>query len=478
MTRSSAPRALSTELPGSQSPRLFDHQVAGIEWLRGRDRALLADEPGLGKSVQAILSAETPALIVAPAMILESGVWDDEIDKWAPGAHDGDFEQVAYSRMGVRGPRGRVGRDHNDFPIVPLRSELRKRYRTIICDEAHYVKGRKTWWTSCVQQLAAGDRMGGPPPMSFLTGTPIPNWAHEAFTLLQLMYPEKSRPGQEFGSYWRWVREWFHVGSHWADFDIGDILDPSEAGWARFRSENWGDRFLMRLRADCLDLPPLTIQPWYCKMPSNQAKAYNELKKDFVTWLDGGDYLEVAAWSTASQVVKLAKCATGLEILDPGVRGSAKLRVLEGILQDRPRQTLVVAHFQSSVEQAAKSAKKVGKKAMVVHGSVPMAQRKLAIRAFQQGDIDILCASIGTIREGLTLHQAGCDQVIRLERSYLPTRNEQVIRRIHRIGQERPTHVIDLITENTIDEGILQVLAQKTDHQMKALGLKGIRPFV
>lgn len=450
---------------------LFRHQVEGIQWFNDRPQGALFDEPGLGKSAQAILSAVPPVLIVAPAMILESGVWDDEIDKWAPGAAKGDFTQVAYSSMGVRGPRGRVKRDANGFPDVPLKAEYRKRWGTLICDEAHYVKGRKTWWTSTTKAAADQSDL-----VRLLTGSPLPNWAYEAFTLLQMMYPEKAAAGKELGSYWRWVRKYFEVGSHWSQFDIGDILDGSEEGWARFREENWGDRMLMRLRADCLDLPPLTIQPWYCKMPPAQARAYKQLKKDFVTWLDGG--IEVAAWSTASQIVKLAMCATGLEVLDSGSKGSAKLKVLEGILQDRPRQTLVVAHFQNSVEQAAKSATRIGRKAAVVHGSIPMKQRREAIRAFQRGELDVLCASIGTIGEGLTLHQAGADQIIRLERSYLPSKNDQVVRRLHRIGQERPVHVIDLITENTIDEGVLQLLAQKTDVQMKALGIQSFRPFV
>ena len=54
-------------------------QREGVDWLIHTLRALLADEPGLGKSAQLLKAAVEPVIIVAPAMVLESGTWDDEI---------------------------------------------------------------------------------------------------------------------------------------------------------------------------------------------------------------------------------------------------------------------------------------------------------------------------------------------------------------------------------------------------------------
>src|SRR5581483_8168226 len=121
-----------------------------------------------------------------------------------------------------------------------------------------------------------------------------------------------------------------------------------------------------------------------------------------------------------------------------------------------------------SVDACARTAESVGRTAKVVHGGIPDAERGRAIRAFQCGEVDVLCASISTISEGLTLHQGGADQVIRFERSYLPSKNEQVLRRLHRIGQERPVLAIDLITRDTMDEAMLDLLAGKSDNQMRA----------
>lgn len=449
---------LRLALDDAPSPSLKPYQVEGVNWLRDNPRALLADEAGLGKSVQLLEAAIEPVLIVAPAMVLEAGTWDDEIAKWTPGI---DATQVSYSSIAQRGERGKVPRDANGFPQTPLKPEYRRRWGTVILDECHYIKGRKTSWANAVLQLNA-DRL------ELATGTPIPNWAHEAFMLLRAIWPDKARAGQEYGSYWRWAKKWFDVeDNRFGAKEIGDLRE--DRTWGEFRAENWGDRMIRRLREDVLsDLPPLTHQQWLTPMSTEQSKAYRALRKDYITWLDGN---EISVWSEPGMLVKLAQLATGLESLDGWDRPkpTGKFKALKSILEDRPGQHLVVGHFQNTISAAVGTALAAGRKAMPVHGGVIASQRKAAIRAFQNGDIDVLVASIGTISEGLTLHQAGCHQMVRLERSWTPSKNDQVDRRLHRIGQESPVHVIDLVTPNSVDERVLELLALKSDQQMQAL---------
>lgn len=443
-------------------PPLLEHQIAGLEWLSDRPRALIADEPGLGKSAQALLKAKEPILVCAPAMVLDSGTWDDEVERWRPGA---DVTQVSYSSLNTR---EKTGNGHGTRPTTKLKPELAGRWGTVILDEAHYVKSRDAKWTLAVKALDTEF-------MILLTGTPLPNWAYEAFVLLQLIFPEEAKPGRRFGSYWRWVADWFEVGEKTdrngrvlAKMAVGDFR--RDRTWAQFREANWGDRMILRLREDCLDLPPLTVTPWLCRMKGEQLRVYRALEKDFVAWLSNGH--EVAAWNNAAQMVKLAKCGFGLESLAPGEGvGSAKLDALRSILRDRPRPTLVVGHFRDSVDACARSADEVGASVRVVNGGTSKNDRAKFVREFQSGNLQVLCATIDTIGEGLTLHQGGADQVIRAERSYRPSRNEQVIRRLHRMGVEVPVQVIDLITEDSMDQRVLSILETKSDEQVKALGI-------
>lgn len=429
---------------------LWPHQREGVAWLQDHPRAILIDEPGLGKTAQLLLAAREPILYIAPAMVLDSGTIDDELAKWAPGA---DATQVAYSSLTVREKTAKGG----SRPTSVLKEEYRRRWGTVIADESHYLKGRKTHWTLAAKQLQA-DRFYQ------ATGTPIPNWAHEAFVPLQLAYPEEAGSGQRLGAYWRWAREWFDVApTRWSPMAVGDLR--ADRTWEEFKRENWGDRLLGRLRDDVLDLPPLTVTPFRVRMGATQRRVYNQLKKDFIAWLDSGT--EVVAWNQAAQLIKLLKAGTGLEVLEAGAGHSAKLDALADILRDRPRPTLVVAHFRDTVAACVRIAESVGAEARVVDGGTTKAARRANVRAFQGGGLPVLVATIDTISEGMTLVAA--DQIIRVERSYRPSRNEQVTRRIHRIGQTRPCQVIDLITEGTMDEKVLRILKAKTDQQMKAI---------
>jgi SNF2 family DNA or RNA helicase len=398
-------------------------------------------------------------------MVIDGGVWDDEIARWRP---DADVTQVAYSRLSEREKTAKGG----SRSTGRLKPAYARPWGTVILDEAHYVKGRKTNWTLAAKQLRA-ERM------FLLTGTPLTNWAHEAFVLLQLLCPEDAKPGKRLGSYWRWAKEWFEIGEQYgkggvvvSDHVVGEFRKDKH--WQDFIDANWQDRMLLRLRENCLDLPPLTEQTILVDMVPAQRKAYKELKKDFITWLDSGE--EIAAWSSSGLLVKLAQCATGLEVIAPGAVGSGKLDVLQTLLADRGQPTLVVAHFRKSVEACADRAAAAGMTAVIVHGGTSKRMRALSVRAFQDGKVPVLCATIDTISEGLTLNAA--DQVIRVERSWRPSRNEQVIRRIHRIGQDRPVTAIDLVTRGSADERVLELLASKTDQQMKALGIADLRAMV
>lgn len=447
------------------------HQIEGIDWMRPIERTLLADEAGLGKSAQLLRVAKEPVLVVAPAMVLNAGTWDDEIELWTPGI---DATQVAYSSIAQRGVRGRVPRDSNGFPKTPLKPEYRRHWGTVVLDESHYIKGRKTSWANAVLDIDADETR-------LATGTPVPNWAHEAFMPLRALYPDEARAGKEFGSYWRWAKKWFHVGDgRFGNREIGDLRTAEHIAmcideecrnrppvtWEDFRFWNWGEVMKRRLREDVLkDLPPLTVQEWRTPMVTAQAKAYRELRRDYITELESGEVIDV--WTDPGKLVKLAQIATGLEVV--GGKGSGKLNALESMLEDRPSNKLVVAHFQASVNACADVARRVGRTVGVVHGNISMARRKEVIRGFQSGDISILCASIGTISEGLTLHQGGADEVVRVERAWSPYKNEQVMRRLHRIGVTRPVLVTDLITPNSMDERVLALLEQKSEQQMHAL---------
>ena len=172
--------------------------------------------------------------------------------------------------------------------------------------------------------------------------------------------------------------------------------------------------------------------------------------------------------------VMLDRATTGIGVMmdEPTTKHSGKLDRLRFDLEQRDRPTLVVAHYQASVEAAAAVARETGRRAVTVHGGISRSVRGKAVQDFKDGKVDVLVGSLETIAEGLTLTQA--DMVIFLEQSYKPSRNQQALRRIHRLGQTRPCVALNYVcvTERgnpTIDGGKRTLLQTKTDLQMRTL---------
>lgn len=471
-TASTRPRTIPSR------PALRPFQDEGVRFLRKQGRAFLADEMGLGKSAQLITAADGgDTLVVAPAMVLDGGTWDDEIARWAD--HPDRFRQVAYSSLTYF--TGEIKKVNNKpVRVYKVRPEYDRHWDTVIFDEAHYAKGRGSIRTDASQQLAYDA------DQTFLaTGTPIPNYAHELFTLLQMLRPKDAQPGGPLGSYWRWAQQWFSVfRNQYSNYNIGLMLgcnstcltrpatDPCEH-YYRFAEANLGDQFLLRKRDDVLpDLPPLTEVTVKIKMGTAQAKAYRSMKKDMVAETEDGDL--VVSWSSSAKHVRLDRISTGLSLLDEsvplpdrfGVNDGKLIRLAED-LESRSRPTLVMAHYQRTVEACHRVALNLGLKSAVVYGPTSKAERLRNVRAFQSGELDVLVGSLETLAEGLTLVAA--DLVIFVEKSFRPSRNDQALRRIHRLGQTRPVTALDYVTSGTIDEKKRELLRTKTDHQVRTL---------
>lgn len=450
---------------------LLDHQVGDIDWIHRVQRGLLGNEPGLGKSRSAIEAFDGGRnLIIAPTLIVESGTWEEELNKWSRSPES--WTVATYSMLNER---ERTGRGSGTKPVKRLREPWRGRWDGLVIDEAHYMKGRDTLWTWASQQIAKSSES-----LLLMTGTPMPNWAHELFTLLQIIYPEESKPGRRFGSFWRWAEMYFDTspsrfsnGMPSVDGTMLECVPSCLTGppgkvcihYQRFAQDNLGEKFRRILREEALDLPPLTIQQINVQMTATQRKMYNEFKRDFMTEVDGQ---EILAWSQGAKNVLLDKTTTSDWTVAPnGKPRGGKLDRLRFDLGNRSRPTLVLAHYRSSVEACAAVAEDLGARVGTIHGGTPRAVRGDVVRDFKNGKTDVLVGSLETLSEGLTLTVA--DMAIFVEMSYKPSRNEQARYRVHRIGQTRPVTILEYVTPHTVDQRKRKLLAQKTDQQMRVL---------
>lgn len=458
---------------------MMAHQQGDVDWIREIKRGLLANEMGLGKSRSAIEAFDGGHnLIIAPSLIVTSGSWDDQLELWS--ADPSKWTIATYHDLNQR---RKTGKGTGTTPVHVLHDQWRGKWDALVVDEAHYVKGRNTSWTWATEQIAksSGDTL-------LMTGTPIPNWAHEVWSLLRLLRPEQAHPGKPLGSFWRWAGAWFDTNpTRFSNGNpvVGEMLACTPAclklpptapcdHYHKFMEDNFGRQWRQIFRDDVLDLPPMTQLVIKTDMDAKQRKVYNDLKKHFMAEVDGE---EVLAWSQGALNVMLDKATVSPWLLNPvGPPKGGKFNMLEFDLSNRTRPTLVFAHHRDVVDACGEVARRVGAKVGVVHGGVTTRQSGEAVRNFKAGKIDVLCGSLEMMSEGLNLTVA--DMAIFVERSFKPSRNQQAKDRIHRMGQTRPVSTRTYITPNTLDDRKTNLLATKNDRQMRYMSAAAFKELL
>lgn len=439
------------------SVELYPFQRQGVSFLEREKRGLLADSPRLGKAVMAMSAAKGKTLILAPAMVLEAGWWREDLERFAPNL---DATLVSYSSLTHRYTEWNGKRNVSKTLPIPRRDIREQDWDTLILDESHHIKERGARWTQAALSLTPNVEY-----CFLLSGTPIPNWAHELFTTLQAIFPGDRR----FTSYWRWIREWFSTDRNRFNMkaiEIGGLKRGIK--WEDFMLSNLGSHFLRRTWQDAgIQMPPYLHSVTWVNMTPSQASAYKGFKKDFLARVESGGILrDVPVWTSGAQTVKLAQVTTGLETLGIGAAGSGKLDAVREILRNFQGEPIVLfCWYRNTAVALERVATAMGRVAGIVMGQTP--NRGETVRKFQSGEIDCLIGTIRTVNESLQMHRANIGVLV--ERGWRPSWNEQVADRLALIGKTHPVSIIDLVTLNTVDQKMYFELKRKTDEQMAAL---------
>jgi SNF2 family DNA or RNA helicase len=222
------------------------------------------------------------------------------------------------------------------------------------------------------------------------------------------------------------------------------------------------------LKDDVLDLPPKLYDKRTFDMCPEQKRIYDELKREFIIWLDSGDM--VTAPLAITRMLRLQQITSGYCPTDDGgvlrITPNARLTCLMDLLEDVPHQAIVWAKFQADVDAISGA---IGYDNCVVYdGRVSQADREDRRVAFKDGQVQFFVANPAAAGEGLTLTEART--VIYFNSTYKLADRLQSEDRAHRIGQEHPVQYIDIIARGTIDTAILRALRMKVDLAAQVTG--------
>ena len=480
---------------------LFPHQRAGVKFLATAKRALLADEPGLGKTAQAIRALKQlqdsgtpvfPALIVCPNTLKKN--WKREFDKWWPGLDIQIIKGSATQRRkqfgepaqifiinweSLRGhsrlaPYGSVALARctecggHDDKVTENRCEVHKRelnqidFKAVIADEIHRSKEPKSKGTRALW-AATGDA----DIRYALTGTPIANNVLDLWSILHWISPE------EWPSKTRWIDRMVNtmINAFGGMMVLGIKPHMEPEFYAALNP-----RMRRMLKAKVLPwLPEMMFERRDVEMSTKQKKAYDQMRDMMIAELEGGEAL--TAPSVLTQTIRLLQFASSYaEIAANEETGEIKAVLADPSCKvDALMDDIKSGDFgNDSVAVCAVSRQLIYllsaalTKEKIEHGLITGAQnedeRQQAVDDFQAGKIKWILFTAQAGGVGITLTAAR--RLIMLQRPWSLVDHRQALDRVHRIGSEIHDSIIvtDYVTEGTIEERVIQVLETKADN--------------
>jgi SNF2 family DNA or RNA helicase len=480
---------------------LFPHQRAGVAFLATAKRALLADEPGLGKTAQAIRALKAmsdsgeevfPALIVCPNTLKKT--WEREFRKWWPDvktqvikgtaakrkkqfAEDSDviiinWESLrSHSRLA---PFGSVALTRcvecggHDEKVSTNRCEVHRGelneidFKAVIADEIHRSKEPKSKQTRALW-AATGDA-----DIRFaLTGTPIANDVVDLWSILHWLSPE----------------DW-PTKTKWIDRYIDTMMNAFGGMMVIGVKPHMQEEFNKTVNPYMRRMLKKTVLPWLpevvnerrdVEMSTKQKKAYDQMRDHMIAELQEGEVL--TAPSVLTQTLRLLQFASSYAELevdektgephatlsDPSCKVDALMSdIKSGDFGDDSVAVCAVSRQLIELLSAALT------KAEIPHGLITGAQnedeRQWAIEDFQSGKIKWILFTAQAGGVGVTLTAAR--RLIMLQRPWSLVDHKQALDRVHRIGSEIHDSIIitDYVTEGTIEERVIEVLETKADN--------------
>jgi len=441
----------------------FPHQIkACLKVMRDLNgRAILADEVGLGKTIEAgivlkeylLRGAVRTILVLVPASLCEQ--WRAEL-----------WEKFELDFVVSRGPAGQWGR--HPLVISSLETARHERHRRrvrganydlVVVDEAHRLRNHLTLGWKFINDL-------NPRYLLLLTATPVQNDMRELYNLSTLV-----RPGT-VGTFSQFRRDF--LSGH-------DKRSPRNTPRLRTLLES----VMIRTRRADTDLTfaPRKVETLWVSQSPAERLLYQQVS-DFVAEsvrADSGGpgrphYFTLmvlqkemgSSWAAArSTMERLAQHPDGLETRRLKAltaraaevsRSPSKIRsLLRSVAGMGGEKCIIFTQFRATQDTIVEALRESGIEPAVFHGEMGWREKEESLENFRAG----LQVLVSTEAGGEGRNLQFCRIVVNYDLPWNPMRIEQRIGRVHRLGQEHPVRVINLAARGTIEAYVLEILDRK-----------------
>jgi SNF2 family DNA or RNA helicase len=455
-------------LPLVRDMDLLDHQVRTAKTVLGRFRgkALLCDEVGLGKTIEAgLIFSELrlrglirSALVLVPPSLIEQ--WQGEMRRKF------SIELISHDDPVFREHRQAAW---NDFDLViaslhtakrePHRSAIQARpWDLVIVDEAHHLRNRNTQAWRLVSELQKQFAL-------LLTATPVQNNLEELYNLVTLLEPGLLRTARQF------QRQFVDRTDKLTPRNVDELHRLLEEVMVRNRRSTVGLRFTRRwARTDRVAPTPAEHDLYHAvagfvRRHLRAARTKGGLTRMALLALQTA--LGSSAVAAAGTLARLAD-TPGLPAEDrdtlsdlaaqaAALTDNSKVDHLLRLLNEYPDKMVIFTHFRATQELLERRLREAGHDVAVFHGGLSRLAKEAAITRFRGPARLLLCTEAGSEGRNLQFAHAVCNYDL----PWNPMRIEQRIGRLSRIGQTQDIHVFNLVAAGTVEEAVLHLLEAK-----------------
>ncbi|CAN5180696.1 hypothetical protein BH11ACT4_BH11ACT4_22330 [soil metagenome] len=459
----------ATTLRTAGDLEMMRHQARFVEEVKkGHRTFLLADEPGLGKTAQALLAAAAansyPLLVVVPNVVKNN--WAREVELWTPGrtatvVHGDGNDVDAFSDVVI------VNYEILDRHVGWLG---RFGFKGMVVDEAHFIKNLKSERSKHVLALSRSIRATYPKAlMMALTGTPLINSIEDFRAIWQFLgWIDDKKPLPQL------MQKLEDTGLTPADFGF----------FAEARRAVVDMGIVRRKKVDvAADIPARRIADIPVELDDDLGRSIRAAEAALTARLverfqrvrglkpDASD--EELIRVVAHAELEESKGTTTGENVFTMVRriGQAKATLAADYTAQLARAVGKVVFFAKHIDvmdTAEEHFAKVGLKSVSIRGDQSAKARQSAIDSFDADpEVSVVVASLTAAGVGLNLQAAS--NVVLAELSWTSAEQTQAIDRVHRIGQELPVTAWRIIAAHTIDARIAELIDSKAGLAARAL---------
>lgn len=432
------------ELGFKRMPRPY--QCEGIAYMINHGNCINGDDCGLGKTGQTIATLELmdafPALVITPASVKYN--WKKEWEKWNPTRTVGvvgrkkkfnenvwqnDVIIINYDILGERGL---------DKPTAKFKKLLKKRWASCVMDEIHFLKSEKALRTKMAKKIVKTV-----PHVWGLTGTLTQNKPADLiqpFTIIR-------RFEDIFGSTKEFKYRYCNAKMTVFGMDCSGFSNLEEL----HELLRMGG-YIRRNKRDVLDeLPPMVEQT--IDVPISNTREYRKAENNLLEYLEKIDINKVNSAVNAPHLVMIQ---TLKQLSIEGKLPFITTYIKEWLEANEGEQLLVFGVHRMPLQQLAEYFK-----APLIQGGVSADKKQQIVNEFSNGGHRLLFANIQSAGTGTDGLQDNCSNLVYIELPDKSTELEQANARLERMGQRNSINITYLLSPDTIDADIKEMVADK-----------------